>query len=57
MKLKLTRTQVIIIPGMLTAFNLGQKDTVFGIDAIVFLLVMFLAVVINIYFETKKDAK
>lgn len=50
----MTRTQTAILPGMLGAFWLGKTGSSFGVNNIVFLLLMLSVIAINLFFERRK---
>jgi hypothetical protein len=47
----LKKSQVAILPGMLAAYAMGQRDELFGISSTLIFALMMLVVVVNMYLE------
>ena len=51
------RSQLIIIPSMLAAYNMGNKDTFLGVNSDLVFFIMLAIVVINLIVECREISK
>lgn len=50
----MSRTQMAIIPGMVTSFGLGKSGFFFGAPSEVFFIFLILIAILGIYLDSKK---